>query len=196
MHRFHKKFQLQWLRFIFSPLMVFLLMQPQAQASDYLNIYGGRYDISQKDNPANQYGLEYRYEDIFHGLRPGLGINMTSDHAVYGYGGFFWDMHLTEGLVFTPNVVAGAYRNGHGKDLGHAVEFRSGLELSYEFPNKNRLGVAFNHISNASLGDHNPGAETLLFLYEHPINLLSEPEHIQKQRWWQQPPPPVPVLAQ
>ncbi|HID90986.1 TPA: hypothetical protein EYP44_03395, partial [Candidatus Bathyarchaeota archaeon] len=40
-----------------------------------------------------------------------------------------------------------------GKDLGGALEFRSGIEASYAFENDSRLGVAFNHISNASLYD-------------------------------------------
>lgn len=162
-------------------------------ASDYLNFYAGRFDIAQRDKMANQYGVEYRYEDIYHGLRPGVGVNVTSDDAVYGYSGFFWDLHLTEGLIFTPNVVMGAFSHGDGKDLGYGLEFRSGLELSYEFPLKNRLGVAFNHISNASLGNHNPGSETLLFIYEHPLNLFSGPAPVTQQRWWQQPPPPVPA---
>lgn len=181
-----------------SPLLFIALtislISSAASASDYLNIYGGRFDVTQDDGPANQYGVEYRYEDIYHGLRPGIGINMTTDDAVYGYWGFFWDMYLTEGLVFTPNVAMGAYHHGDGKDLGHGLEFRSGLELSYEFPRKNRLGVAFNHISNASIGKHNPGSETLLFIYQHPINLFSDPEPEHTQRWWHQPPTAVPAM--
>ena len=153
-----------------------------ASASDYLNIYSGFYDVSQEDDQATLVGLEYRYEDVFYGLRPGAGVMVTTDEAVYGYGGFFWDLYLTDSLVFTPNVVAGAYTQGEGKDLGHGLEFRSGLELSYQFPRGNRLGVAFNHLSNASIGNDNPGTETLLVIYQHPLNLFADTP--KKDRWW------------
>jgi len=136
---------------------------------DYVAVYSGLFDITQSDNSAVQFGAEYRFADIYHGLRPAIGGNVTTDGALYGYGGFFWDVPLTERIIFTPNFVAGAYSDGDGKDLHHAIEFRSGLELSYQFEQGSRLGVGFNHISNASLGDHNPGAETLLLVYQLPL---------------------------
>lgn len=156
-----------------------------AHATDYLNVYTGYFDITQDDNAAAQFGLEYRAEDVYYGLRPAVGVNFSSDSAAYGYGGFFWDIPLTERWIFTPNFVAGAFTHGHGKDLGHGIEFRSGLELSYQFETKNRISVAFNHISNASLGTHNPGAETLLIGYQFPLELFGEPVHSSSQ--WQRP---------
>lgn len=153
---------------------------------DYLNFYGGYFDITQDDNSAAQVGLEYRYKDIYYGLRPAIGINVSDDEAVYGYGGFFWDIYLSDKWIFTPNVVAGAFHHGDGKDLGSAIEFRSGLELSYEFETNNRLGLAFNHISNASIGEHNPGAETLLVVYQHSIGWAPDEPQPAKQ-WWPQP---------
>lgn len=169
-------------KYIPAFLLSCLLSLP-AHAGDYLGIYTGLFDISQGDNEATQFGLEYRYDDLFHGLRPGGGMNVSSDGSFYGYGGFFWDMPLGMDFIFTPNVVAGGYHAGEGKKLGHAIEFRSGLELSYQFDYGSRLGVAFNHISNASIGNDNPGAETLLLIYQHPLNWIGGSEH--KKRWWQ-----------
>lgn len=140
-----------------------------ASATDYVAAYAGYFDVTQDDNAAAQFGLEYRYKDVFHGLRPGVGFNVSNDDSFYGYGGFFWDVKLADNIVFVPNIVAGGYHSGDGKKLGHGIEFRSGLELNYQFENESRLGVAFNHISNASIGDRNPGAETLLVIYQHPL---------------------------
>lgn len=140
-----------------------------AEEADHLTIYSGYFDITQDDNAAAQFGLEYRFAPIWHGLRPVAGANFTTDSALYGYGGFHYDIPLTQSIIFSPNVVAGAYSQGDGKDLGHWIEFRSGLELQYQFESEHRIGLSFNHISNASLGDRNPGAETLLINYQMPI---------------------------
>lgn len=167
------------------PFLFTSFLAPTAFANDYLNFYTGYFDITQDDDSAVQVGVEYRYEDIYYGLRPGIGVNVTDDEAVYGYAGLFWDIYLSDSWVFTPNMVAGAFTHGDGKDLGHGIQFRSGLELSYEFPRQNRLGLAFNHISNASLGDANPGAETLLLIYQHPINWSTD--YSRKGQRWKRP---------
>ncbi len=95
------------------------------------------------------------------------------DHkgAMYGYGGLNLDFAIGKFYV-TPNFMVGAYSRGDGKDLGGPLEFRSGLELSYEMENTHRVGVAFNHISNARIYTHNPGAETLLVNYSIPVGSL------------------------
>jgi hypothetical protein len=71
--------------------------------------------------------------------------------------------------VLTPSFAAGYYDNGDGVDLGHEVEFRSSIELSYRFDNRTRLGVSFYHLSNASIGDTNPGTEVLSVVYSIPL---------------------------
>lgn len=184
-------------RLIFC-LCLFLPVAAMANPSwnkEYLAFYGGYFDITQDDNAAAQFGAEYRSASMYRGLRAGIGGNVSTDDALYGYGGFFWDIYFTDNIVFTPNIVAGAFHQGNGKDLGHWIEFRSGLELSYQFEDQSRLGLNFNHISNASLGDRNPGAETLFLVYQHPLNMFSknkgrapQPEYHApsgEKRWWQ-----------
>jgi hypothetical protein len=75
-------------------------------------------------------------------------------------------------LVLTPSFGAGLYADGGGKELGHAVEFRSQIEIAYRFDNRARLGLAFSHISNASIGDKNPGVEVLNVYYSLPLDGL------------------------
>ena len=140
---------------------------------DYMVPYAGYFDITQDDNAAAQFGVEYRVAPRYYTLRPAIGFNVSTDGSVYGYGGVFWDLELSligmQNWIFTPNFVAGLYHSGDGKKLGGAAEFRSGVELSYVFSNQHRVGVAFNHISNASIYDRNPGAETLLINYHIPV---------------------------
>lgn len=142
----------------------------QPRANDHIVAYGGYFDVTQDDNASAQFGLEYRFAPVWEGLRPTLGANFSTDSALYGYGGFYYDLHLSDSWVFSPNVVAGAFSQGDGKNLGHWIQFRSGLELNYRFAKDRLLGLAFNHISNASLGDANPGAETLLISYHTPLS--------------------------
>lgn len=144
-----------------------------APSNSYLTGYIGWFDFSQEDDEATQFGAEYRMRPIEYGFRPMVGVNVTTDGSVYGYGGFHWDIELLDNqLYISPNFAAGGYAQGDGKDLGHGLEFRSGLELAYQMPSTHRVGMAFNHISNASLGDHNPGAETVMITYSVPVGSL------------------------
>ena len=71
-------------------------------------------------------------------------------------------------LIFTPSLGFGYYDNGSGKNLGNEIQFRTTLELSYKLKNENRIGISYGHISNANLGDKNPGVEILSFSYQIP----------------------------
>ena len=54
-------------------------------------------------------------------------------------------------------------------DLGNPIEFNSGVELAYRFAGQSRLGLAFDHISNAGIAKINPGVESLLLVYSYPL---------------------------
>jgi hypothetical protein len=55
------------------------------------------------------------------------------------------------------------YHEGDGKDLGHMLEFKSEVQLSFDLSKNTELGFSYNHLSNASLGDKNPGANSYMF---------------------------------
>jgi lipid A 3-O-deacylase len=146
-----------------------------AQAGEQLALGAGVFDIfNDDDDAAVQFSGEYRGDYIWEGLRPVIGVSANLDGGWYGYGGGNYDFFLGDSLVLTPNFVVGAYHNGGSKDLGGPLEFRSGIELGYEFDNASRASVAFNHISNASIYDQNPGAESLMFMYSHPIYIWGD----------------------
>ena len=70
--------------------------------------------------------------------------------------------------VLTPSFGVGYYEDGSGKKLGNEIEFRSTLEVSYKINNDDRIGLSFGHISNANLGDKNPGSEIISISYHIP----------------------------
>lgn len=144
-----------------------------AFAQDYLTGYLGWYDLVDGENEATQFGAEYRFHPFDYGIRPTIGANITTDGSVYGYGGFNWDIELVANQFYViPNFMAGLYAEGDGKDLGHAIEFRSGIEFAYQMQNAHRVGLAFNHVSNAGIGNKNPGAETLMLTYSLPMGTM------------------------
>lgn len=158
---------------IAAALAMSTMLTIPAHATDYITGYAGVFDVLDDNENSGQFGLEYRFNPIQYGFRPTLGVNVTTEGALYGYGGFHWDVPLVDNEIYLiPNFVVGAYAEGDDKDLGGALEFRSGIELAYQMPNSHRVGVAFNHISNASIYDKNPGAETVLINYSLPMGNL------------------------
>ena len=151
-----------------------MLVSVPAQATDYLSFNVGAFNALRDGNQDAQFGLEYRMSAYQYNLRPVFGGFITDEGALYGYAGVNWDIALMPNKLFLiPNFAVGAYAQGDGKDLGGAIEFRSGVELAYQFDNQHQLGVAVNHLSNASLYDKNPGVETVMMTYSVPLNAFS-----------------------
>ena len=132
----------------------------------------GYYDINQRTDQAIDFRLEYRHGEKLWIFKPWVGIEGTSDGAVYGAAGILLDVFFGRRVVITGSFGAGYYAEGGGTDLGHEIEFRSQLEIAYRFDDRSRLGLAFSHISNASIADINPGVEILTLYYSIPLTRL------------------------
>ncbi len=140
---------------------------------DFLSVGAGWYDFND-DRDAVDFRLEYRSGWKMLGfVKPWAGLEATSDRAVYGVAGILVDVFFGRRMVLTPSFGVGAYADGDGKDLGHTIEFRSQLELGYRFDDRSRLSLAVGHISNASLGDVNPGTEIATLYYHIPMRVLT-----------------------
>lgn len=137
-----------------------------------ISLGAGWYDFKLQDDEAVDFRLEYRHGEDFLWLKPWGGLEVTSDGAVWGGAGVLIDITFFDTVVLTGSFAPGLYEDGSGKDLGHTVEFRSQVELGYQFENRSRLSLAFSHISNASLDDDNPGAEVLNLYYHIPLDVL------------------------
>ena len=130
----------------------------------------GWYDFVQQDNEAGDFRLEYRHGDDFFWLKPWGGLEVNWDGSVWGGAGVLVDITFFDTVVLTGSFAPGLWAQGDGKDLGHVVEFRSQVELGYQFANQSRLSLAFSHISNANLDSTNPGVEVLSLYYHLPLD--------------------------
>ena len=168
-------------------IIIFFISNPIfARGYDVFGI--GYYDIK-LDETSTTEATDFRYErrfdkvlvdigpeeDNFFYLKPFAGIETTSESAYYILGGVYLEDNLGQlftgkksNFVFTPSFGAGYYDDGNGKKLGNKIEFRTTLEISYEMQNKNRIGLSFSHISNANIGNKNPGVEIISLSYQIP----------------------------
>ena len=125
------------------------------------------FDFSDDGKKSTLVGMQHQnenlYKDTFLGtLSPVTGFLVTADTATYLYTGVQAEYNL--GIInLTPSFTPGLYGQGDGKDLGHLVEFKSELQLSFDLFKDSELGFSYNHISNASLGEKNPGANSYMF---------------------------------
>ena len=149
---------------------LFSASSAHAEGSDRLLIGAGYYDIMDNEDAFDMRAEWRSGDDFVWGISPFVGAEATSDGAIYGLVGLFRDFPVAPQWYVTPSFGAGLYHDGDGKDLGHTVEFRSQIELGYEFESAHRMSVGFGHISNASLGDRNPGTEILNVYYHMPWN--------------------------
>ena len=132
-----------------------------------LNFFTGNFDFSDDKQAAVLVGLQHQNESlerdtIIGNISPITGAFITENSAVYVYTGFEWNVDMGN-LTFTPSFAPGLYHEGDGKDLGHVLEFKSEIQFSYELSKDASVGLSYNHISNASLGDKNPGANSYMF---------------------------------
>ena len=132
-----------------------------------LSFYTGMFDFSDDGKRSTLVGFEHQNEDLnrdtFLGnLSPISGALFTADNAGYIYTGV-QAQYKIGALNFNPSFAPGLYHEGNGKDLGHIIEFKSELQISLDLSENSELGFSYNHLSNASLGDKNPGANSYMF---------------------------------
>jgi hypothetical protein len=102
-------------------------------------------------------------------LRPIVGFSLSPDRGAYGFVGAEIDWEVVDDIHFSPSFAIAGYENYGGKDLGGALEFRSGFEIAYELENEHRVGFALYHLSNAGIHGDNPGTESAQITYSIPL---------------------------
>ncbi|MCW8870363.1 MAG: acyloxyacyl hydrolase [Proteobacteria bacterium] len=131
-----------------------------------LQVYGGQMNVFNDNIRNTVYGLEYRLPKFSQwGLVPAFGYLNSQNGAEYTYADIKYTFGLSEhwGLLISTGV--GFFDDGDFLDLGHTIEFRSGLEVFYQFKNLQRIGLSGHHFSNSSLSDRNPGTESITLAY-------------------------------
>jgi hypothetical protein len=160
-------------KFFISFLLLFFSFNINAEElkdenlNNEFNIYTGMFDFSDDGKKAALVGFQHQNEELnretfFGNLSPITGALITADSAGYLYSGV-QAQYKIGALNLTPSFTPGLYYEGDGKDLGHLIEFKSEVQLSFNFSKNSELGFSYNHLSNASLGDKNPGANSYMF---------------------------------
>jgi len=143
-----------------------------SQDGDMLAFSAAYFDVNQRKNEAGEFRVEYRADEHMWIFKPFGGAMATTDGALHGFAGVLIDIPLWDRIYITPSFAPGLYHDGNGKDLFYTLEFRSQIEISYRFQNGHRLGASFNHISNANLGEDNPGVESAALTYIVPFDAI------------------------
>ena len=137
-----------------------------------LNFFAGNFDFSDAGAHALMYGFQHQDDDKF---RDGFGssflkskISPITGGFVTGKGGLYiytgaqaeYDLGL---IKITPSFAPGLYSAGDGKDLGYPLEFKTEVQVTLDLWDSAEFGMSYNHISNASMGTKNPGANSYTF---------------------------------
>ena len=132
-----------------------------------INAFTGLFDFSDDKQKAGLFGLQHQNDELYRNsflgkLSPITGGFLTENSAVYLYSGVQSEFDLGF-MSITPSFAPGYYNSGNGKDLGHPLEFKTEVQVSFDLSKDSHLGMSYNHISNASLGTKNPGANSYMF---------------------------------
>ena len=163
---------------IIKTLIIFLILvgftknisadETKPSDSHQFNFFSGVFDINTSSKKSSElFGIQHSNEDLFRDtflgkLSPITGLMMTADTSSYFYTGVQAEYKIGK-LNLVPSFAPGLYTMGDGKDLGSPLEFKSELQLSIDILPGTKLGYSQSHLSNADLGDKNPGADSYMF---------------------------------
>lgn len=100
-----------------------------------------------------------------------FGISATDTGDYWAGVGWVVTTPTDQGGVYGQfSFMAGLWHQGLGPHLDHLIEFRTGVEIGYEFNTGIRLGLSLDHRSNAGLGPVNLGVETVQIRLSVPVN--------------------------
>ena len=89
------------------------------------------------------------------------------EYSIYFSSGLQKVLNLSESLSLIPSFSAGIYAAvDDGKDMGFPINFKSEIELKYNISSNSFFGLSMNHISNADIGNTNPGADSILITFK------------------------------
>jgi hypothetical protein len=158
-----------WTAFFLIAATSALFSAPRKELPSLLSVGIGDFDF-EKRHAQPLFQIEYKSNAHVKVIRPVVGLMATTKGGVYAYGGFCFDILLSDRWALIPGFAPGIYYHGAGKKLGYPIEFRSSLELAYRFKSEARLSVQIYHMSNASLSHRNPGANSIVLSYGIPIH--------------------------
>jgi hypothetical protein len=127
-------------------------------------ILAGFFEVADSSPPIEA-GFELRRTTSVDNLDILAGITGTEEGAGWVYGGARYDLVAAPSWLLAPGFAVALYEQGDGKDLGQTLEFRSSIEVARQISDRLSVGFIFYHLSNASMADHNPGANSLVLCF-------------------------------
>ena len=115
----------------------------EKSAETELNFFTGMFDFSDDKQAAGLLGFQHQNDDLFRNsflgkLSPITGGFLTENSAFYFYTGVQAEYDLGF-LTITPSFAPGYYNYGEGKDLGHPLEFKSEVQISFDLSDNTHL---------------------------------------------------------
>ena len=139
----------------------------------YLTLSAGYFDANRQKDEGGEFSLEYRSDYQLWWFKPFAHAAYVTNNMSFLGAGVLIDVQIGDNWIIQPSFAPTWWRGKTDDlDLGYALEFRSRLEIAYRFRDKSRLGVSLSHSSNASLGDTNPGTESVMLNLSVPMDFF------------------------
>lgn len=141
-----------------------------AHAQSSLSFSAGQLGLTDELKDPQWYGVEVRFASFSRfGIVPGAGFHRAGCGANYVYADFRLPIWLSNRWVLSPHFGTGLFTDSDQVNLGHDIQFRSGIEIAYRTRGNLQIGLGITHLSNASLSQLNPGTETIGVSLSMPI---------------------------
>tara|TARA_B100000963_G_scaffold36657_1_gene27336 strand:- start:1478 stop:1957 length:480 start_codon:yes stop_codon:yes gene_type:complete len=153
-------------KIIYIIVFVFLTTSSYARG---LAMSSGILDYSDNEKRSGFVEATYTFknannENFFGRFTPIFGAMITQENATMVYSGIKGNISLGN-FVISPSFSPGYYESGKGKDLGSYLEFKSQINLGWNFGDTSNAGISYSHISNGDFGKRNPGANNIAFTF-------------------------------
>ncbi|MEX0900814.1 MAG: acyloxyacyl hydrolase [Gammaproteobacteria bacterium] len=149
---------------------VAVLFGAVAHAQSSLSFSAGQLGVTDDLREPQWYGVELRFAPVLRwAIVPGIGFHRAGCGANYVYADFRKPIWLSDRWALTPHFGPGLFTDSDQVNLGHDIQFRSGIELVYRTRKNLQVGVGITHLSNGSLSERNPGTETIGVSFSMPI---------------------------
>ncbi|WP_323785808.1 acyloxyacyl hydrolase [Thalassovita sp.] len=141
----------------------------QSQLPARIAVSGG--DVQFQDaSIGRELYVRYDLNRSYGPFQPAFGASITDDGDAWIGFGAVWTGHFAQDRAYVQlHLMPGLYAQGGGPDVGFPVEFRSGAEIGYEARSGLRIGVSYDHRSNADIKATNPGLETVQLRVSVPL---------------------------
>jgi len=139
------------------------------ESKEHIALSFAIFDILQHNNTSLEGRAEFHGSEFSWMLKPLAGLMANTDGAIHVFSGVLVDIPLFSFLCISPSFAPGIYYHSNSKNLDFLLEFRSQIEVALKLDNDIKVGLSFNHISNASLGKTNPGVESIALTYHFPL---------------------------